>query len=75
MRVPAIIEAAVPLTNPARHPARSCSSNGGRGACFDSTEDVIDAADAAEAEELAIAAWRAARPGFTFQPLLTALRA
>ena len=42
-----------------------------RGACVGSTEDVIEAADAAEAEELAITAWRAARPDLTFAPLLT----
>jgi hypothetical protein len=42
-----------------------------RGACVGSTEDVIDAADAAEAEELAIAAWRAAEPDLTFAPLVT----
>jgi hypothetical protein len=43
-----------------------------QGARVGSTEDLIEAADAAEAEELVIAAWRAARPDHTFAPLLTA---
>ncbi len=42
-----------------------------RGTACGSTCDVIEAADAAEAEELAIAAWRALRPDLTFAPLLT----
>jgi hypothetical protein len=41
------------------------------GAACGSTCDVNEAADAAEAEELAIAAWRALRPNLTFVPLLT----
>ena len=43
-----------------------------RGACVGSTEDVIEPAGPAEAEEFAIAAWRARRPDLTFAPLLTA---
>ena len=39
-----------------------------------SSSDVIKAAHAAEAEELAIAARRAARPGLTYRPLLTVER-
>jgi hypothetical protein len=39
-----------------------------------SSSDVIEAADAAEAEELAIAAWRVVRPGRTYRPLLTVER-
>jgi hypothetical protein len=35
------------------------------------TEDTFEAADAAEAERLAIEAWTAPRQGFTFAPLLT----
>ena len=42
------------------------------GAACGSTCDVIEAADAVEAEEVAIAAWRPARPDLTFAPLLTA---
>jgi hypothetical protein len=36
-----------------------------------STEDVIEARDAADAEAKAIKAWRALRPGRSFRPLLT----
>ena len=42
-----------------------------KGATVGSTEDVIEARDAADAEAKAIAAWRAARPGCSFRPLLT----
>jgi hypothetical protein len=41
------------------------------GATVGSTEDVIEARDAAEAERKAIEAWRAVRPGCSFRPLLT----
>jgi hypothetical protein len=41
------------------------------GATVGSTEDVIEATDAAEAEVKAIAAWRAVRPDRSFRPLLT----
>lgn len=43
-----------------------------RGATIGSTEDVIEAADAADAEAKAIEAWRGVRPGCSFRPLLTA---
>jgi hypothetical protein len=41
------------------------------GATVGSTEDVIEARDAADAEAKAIKAWRALRPGCSFRPLLT----
>jgi hypothetical protein len=41
------------------------------GATVGSTDDVIEAEDAADAEAKAIAAWRAAGPGCSFRPLLT----
>jgi hypothetical protein len=44
------------------------------GASIGSTEDVIDADDAADAEEQAIQSWKAVRPGCTFHPLLTVAR-
>jgi hypothetical protein len=44
------------------------------GECIGATEDTFDAADAAEAEQLAIAAWKAARPSCSFAPLLTVER-
>ena len=42
-----------------------------RGACVGSTEDVVEAVDAAEAEELAVERWKAARASYSFAPLLT----
>lgn len=42
-----------------------------RGAVVGSTEDVIEAEDADDAERKAIAAWQARRPGCSFRPLLT----
>jgi hypothetical protein len=41
------------------------------GSSCGTTEDTFEAADAAEAEQLAIGTWTAARQGFTFAPLLT----
>ena len=37
------------------------------------TEDVIEAASATEAEAKAIEQWKRAEPGFTFRPLFTQL--
>ncbi len=36
-----------------------------------STRDDVDAERADDAEELAVAAWQVARPGYSFRPLLT----
>jgi hypothetical protein len=46
-----------------------------RGAVVGSTENVIEADDAADAEAKAIAAWLAVRRGCSFRPLLTSQRA
>lgn len=43
-----------------------------RGATVGSTEDVIEAGSATEAERAAIDAWQAVRPECSFQPLWTA---
>jgi hypothetical protein len=42
-----------------------------RGAAVGSTEDMFEADGPHEAEGLAIRAWRLAKPGRTFAPLLT----
>jgi hypothetical protein len=42
-----------------------------RGSSCGTTEDTFEAADAAEAEAQAVAAWTSARPDCTFAPLLT----
>ncbi len=41
------------------------------GATAGTTRDEVEASSAHEAEELAIAAWRSARPERDYQPLLT----
>jgi hypothetical protein len=41
------------------------------GSSFGTTEDVIEAADAAEAEAQAVAAWKNARHECSYAPLLT----
>jgi hypothetical protein len=41
------------------------------GCSVGSTEDVIEATSAAEAEEQAIAAWSEAEPRYEYRPLLT----
>jgi phosphoribosylaminoimidazole-succinocarboxamide synthase len=42
-----------------------------RGAVVGSTCDDVEAETADEAEELAVERWKAARPGYSFAPLLT----
>ena len=44
-------------------------------AVIGSTEDVVEADDAADAERIAIERWRALRPGCSFQALVTAQHA
>jgi hypothetical protein len=41
------------------------------GSSCGTTEDVIEAADAADAEAQAVAAWKSARPECSYAPLLT----
>jgi len=41
------------------------------GATIGSTDDVFEALAAAEAEALAVSAWKAVEPGYGFRPLLT----
>ena len=41
------------------------------GATVGSTEDEFEATSAQEAERVAIAAWKAAEPRYTYRPLLT----
>jgi hypothetical protein len=41
------------------------------GAAVGSTSDTFEAVDAAEAERLAVDAWKRAEPAMTFRPLLT----
>ena len=41
------------------------------GSSFGTTEDIIEADSAEQAERQAIEAWRAVRPDRTFHPLLT----
>ena len=42
-----------------------------RGVPVGSTEDAFEAESIEEAEARAVAAWKAARPGFTYAPLVT----